>query len=156
MQSAARRLEADPMGTMTGKELRQALTDLHLTQKQFARLIEVTERCVSLWTTETRKVPGSVRAYLELAIEKKNRSAEQTPEKTLAEFIEFANSVLGPIGTPRDIEPGGITLPWRMKPRTVKRLASFDHTSTDARLWAQMFADIFTEVPGAAADAGYR
>jgi hypothetical protein len=47
-------------------ELRSLLTDLDLTQVDFARLVDVTPRAVNLWAMEARAIPGPVAAYCRL------------------------------------------------------------------------------------------
>jgi hypothetical protein len=49
---------------MTRNDLKQALTELNLTQADFARLINVTPRAVALWMANDRAVPGPVESYL--------------------------------------------------------------------------------------------
>ncbi|MFA6020583.1 MAG: helix-turn-helix transcriptional regulator [Rhodospirillales bacterium] len=51
---------------MNASDLRNALLELGLGQAQFARLIEVTPRAVSLWLAGEREIPGPVEAYLNL------------------------------------------------------------------------------------------
>jgi hypothetical protein len=51
---------------MTSLELRAALTELELTQADFARLLGVTSRAVALWAANERAVPGPVEGYLRL------------------------------------------------------------------------------------------
>jgi transcriptional regulator with XRE-family HTH domain len=51
---------------MNASELRNALMELGLGQAQFARLVEVTPRAVSLWLAGEREIPGPVEAYLNL------------------------------------------------------------------------------------------
>lgn len=45
-----------------------ARSDLGLSQVDFARLIEVTPRAVSLWMVGERAVPGPVKAYARLLL----------------------------------------------------------------------------------------
>jgi hypothetical protein len=47
-----------------GSGFRAILTELGLTQADFARLIGVTPRAVALWTADERQIPGPVEAYL--------------------------------------------------------------------------------------------
>jgi transcriptional regulator with XRE-family HTH domain len=51
---------------MTSLELRAVLTELELTQADFARLLGVTSRAVALWAANERAVPGPVEGYLRL------------------------------------------------------------------------------------------
>jgi transcriptional regulator with XRE-family HTH domain len=51
---------------MTSLELRAVLTELDLTQAEFARLLGVTSRAVALWAANERAVPGPVEGYLRL------------------------------------------------------------------------------------------
>jgi hypothetical protein len=51
---------------MHGGDLKAILTDLRLTQADFARLIEVTPRAVALWMADERQIPGPAEAYLRL------------------------------------------------------------------------------------------
>jgi hypothetical protein len=51
---------------MTGNDLRAILTELGVTQADFARLIGVTPRAVALWMTEERSIAGPAEAYLRL------------------------------------------------------------------------------------------
>jgi hypothetical protein len=51
---------------MNQDALRIALTDLELSQADFARLIEVTPRAITLWLSGERAVPGPVKGYLRL------------------------------------------------------------------------------------------
>jgi hypothetical protein len=51
---------------MSFDALRIALADLALTQVDFARLLEVTPRAVTLWLSGERAVPGPVKGYLRL------------------------------------------------------------------------------------------
>jgi DNA-binding transcriptional regulator YiaG len=52
--------------SMTSLELRAVLTDLDITQADFARLLGVTSRAVALWAANERAVPGPVEGYLRL------------------------------------------------------------------------------------------
>jgi|SRR5271163_1777543 len=51
---------------MIGDHLRKVLTEFGITQADFARLIGVTPRAVTLWMTGERPVPGPVDGYLRL------------------------------------------------------------------------------------------
>jgi hypothetical protein len=51
---------------MHGGDLKAILTDLRLTQADFARLIEVPPRAVALWMADERQIPGPAEAYLRL------------------------------------------------------------------------------------------
>jgi hypothetical protein len=51
---------------MNNLELRAALTELELTQADFARLLGVTSRAVALWAANERAIPGPVEGYLRL------------------------------------------------------------------------------------------
>ena len=51
---------------MTGDDLRTILTELAITQADFARLIGVTPRAVTLWMAEERSIPGPAEAYVRL------------------------------------------------------------------------------------------
>lgn len=46
--------------------IKESLERLRISQTDFARLLEVTTRSVSLWATEQIEIPGPVRAYLRL------------------------------------------------------------------------------------------
>ncbi len=50
--------------TMTSDELKAALAELGITQADFARLIGVTSRAITLWVAEQRSIPGPAEAYL--------------------------------------------------------------------------------------------
>jgi hypothetical protein len=50
--------------TMTSDELEAALAELGITQADFARLIGVTSRAITLWVAEQRSIPGPAEAYL--------------------------------------------------------------------------------------------
>jgi hypothetical protein len=52
--------------TMTASELKSALDGLGISQVEFARLIDVTPRAVSLWLAEDREFSGPAAAYLRL------------------------------------------------------------------------------------------
>ena len=54
------------MFSVTAGELRQFLSEVEITQAEFARLIAVTSRAVSLWLSGERPIPGPVEAYLRL------------------------------------------------------------------------------------------
>lgn len=49
---------------MINDELRAFLTELNLTQVDFARLVEVTPRAVTLWLSGERAIPGPAVAYV--------------------------------------------------------------------------------------------
>jgi hypothetical protein len=49
---------------MTGEKLKELLAEIGLSQSDFARLIGVTSRAVSLWTSEERAIAGPAEAYL--------------------------------------------------------------------------------------------
>ena len=49
---------------MTSNELRAVLAELGITQTDFARLIGVTARAVTLWMSDERPIPGPVIAYV--------------------------------------------------------------------------------------------
>jgi transcriptional regulator with XRE-family HTH domain len=51
---------------MTSSELRLILGEIGLSQAEFARLIGVTARAVTLWVTEERAIPGPAEAYVRL------------------------------------------------------------------------------------------
>lgn len=53
---------------MGGADLKSRLAELGITQTEFARLIGVTPRAVTLWVTEERAIPGSADAYLRLLL----------------------------------------------------------------------------------------
>src|ERR1700741_1487993 len=48
---------------MAGEELRAFLSEFQITQAQFANLVGVTSRAVTLWVTEERSIPGPAEAY---------------------------------------------------------------------------------------------
>jgi hypothetical protein len=50
--------------TMKSDELEAALAELGITQADFARLIGVTSRAITLWVAEQRSIPGPAEAYL--------------------------------------------------------------------------------------------
>lgn len=49
---------------MTSGELAAVLADLGITQADFARLVGVTSRAITLWVAEQRSIPGPAEAYL--------------------------------------------------------------------------------------------
>ena len=49
---------------MTSNDLRSILIELRITQADFARLIGVTARAVTLWMSDERPIPGPVIAYV--------------------------------------------------------------------------------------------
>jgi hypothetical protein len=49
---------------MQATELKSLVVELGLTQADFARLVGVTSRAVTLWMTDERTIPGPVEAYL--------------------------------------------------------------------------------------------
>jgi hypothetical protein len=49
-------------------ELRTILNDIGISQAEFARLINVTPRAVSLWMVGSRAIPGAVEAYARLLL----------------------------------------------------------------------------------------
>ena len=51
---------------MNPADLRSALGALSLPQSDFAQLVDVTPRDVSLWLSGERSIPGPVTAYLRL------------------------------------------------------------------------------------------
>lgn len=51
---------------MIGDDLKTVLTELGITQADFARLIGVTARAVTLWISGDRPIPGPVDGYLRL------------------------------------------------------------------------------------------
>jgi hypothetical protein len=51
---------------VTGDDLKAALTELGITQADFARLIGVTPRAVALWMAGDRAIPGPADGYLRL------------------------------------------------------------------------------------------
>jgi hypothetical protein len=51
---------------MTGDNLKTILTELGIPQADFARLIGVTARAVTLWASGERPIPGPVEGYLRL------------------------------------------------------------------------------------------
>jgi transcriptional regulator with XRE-family HTH domain len=53
---------------MKSEDLKQALVNLRLSQADFARLVGLTPRAVSLWMAEGKEVPGPVSAYAELLV----------------------------------------------------------------------------------------
>lgn len=52
--------------TVTGDDLRAILVDLGVSQADFARLLDITPRAVSLWVAGERAIPGPANAYLRL------------------------------------------------------------------------------------------
>lgn len=51
---------------MTSGDLRTYLTELGITQADYARLIGITPRAVALWVADERAIPGPAGAYLRL------------------------------------------------------------------------------------------
>ncbi|TPI31022.1 hypothetical protein FJW08_12970 [Mesorhizobium sp. B3-2-1] len=51
---------------MKQADLKTILSDLELSQADFARLIDVTPRAISLWLAGERAIPGPVESYLRL------------------------------------------------------------------------------------------
>lgn len=51
---------------MTGNDLKAILMELGISQADFARLIGVTPRAVTLWMADERAIPGPADAYLRL------------------------------------------------------------------------------------------
>ncbi|WP_448112570.1 helix-turn-helix domain-containing protein [Mesorhizobium amorphae] len=51
---------------MNGSELRDVISDLKLSQAEFARLLGVSIGAVSQWLSEARGIPGPVEAYVRL------------------------------------------------------------------------------------------
>src|ERR1700674_1457670 len=51
---------------MTSDDLRSLLMEFGLTQADFARLIGVTLRAVTLWVADERAIPGPAEAYVRL------------------------------------------------------------------------------------------
>ena len=49
---------------MRASELKEILAEVGITQADFAQLIGITARAVSLWATEQRPIPGPTDAYL--------------------------------------------------------------------------------------------
>ena len=49
---------------MAGDDLKAVLGELQITQADFARLIGVTSRAVTLWVSDQRQIPGPALAYL--------------------------------------------------------------------------------------------
>ena len=49
---------------MTPDQFTEMLNRLHLSQVQLARQIKATPRAVNYWAAGSRKIPGSVEAYL--------------------------------------------------------------------------------------------
>jgi len=56
---------------MTSKELRAALDDLEMDQRQAAGYLRVTEGAVSRWVNGERAIPGPIIKLLEMALEQK-------------------------------------------------------------------------------------
>src|SRR6186713_450742 len=52
------------MFVMTPAELRAFLTEMHLSQADFARLVDVTPRAVTLWMSGERAISGPAAAYV--------------------------------------------------------------------------------------------
>ena len=51
---------------MTSDELKLVLQEIDVSQANFARLVGVTSRAVSLWSNDARAIPGPAEAYLRL------------------------------------------------------------------------------------------
>ncbi len=51
---------------MNSNDLKSILGELELSQADFARLVGVTSRAVTLWIADERAIPGSVEGYLRL------------------------------------------------------------------------------------------
>jgi hypothetical protein len=51
---------------MTGENLKSVLRELEITQADFARLVGVTSRAVTLWGAGERPIPGPVEGYIRL------------------------------------------------------------------------------------------
>src|SRR5215831_13944269 len=51
---------------MNSNDLKEILTELGITQADFARLIGVTPRAVTLWMADERAIPGPAEAYIRL------------------------------------------------------------------------------------------
>lgn len=54
--------------SMSPSELRSALQSLGLSQAEFAKLVGVTPRAVSLWLSNEREIPGPLAAYARLLL----------------------------------------------------------------------------------------
>jgi helix-turn-helix protein len=52
--------------TMTSGDLKAILTELEITQADFARLLGITPRAIALWIADERTIPGPAEAYLRL------------------------------------------------------------------------------------------
>ena len=66
---------------MNSLELRAALSELELTQANFARLLGVTSRAVALWAANERTIPGPVEGYLRLV---RNTAGASAADRTYA------------------------------------------------------------------------
>ena len=53
---------------MDGNELRAVLTELGITQADFARLVGVTPRAITLWVSNERAISGPAEVYLRLLL----------------------------------------------------------------------------------------
>ena len=51
---------------MTAAEMVSALSDMGISQTEFARLVSATPKAVNNWCTGKRRVPGAASAYLHL------------------------------------------------------------------------------------------
>ena len=51
---------------MTSSDLKAILTELELTQADFARLLGITPRAIALWIADERTIPGPAESYLRL------------------------------------------------------------------------------------------
>lgn len=51
------------IGVMTAADLRSFLLEARLSQAEFAKLVDVTPRAISMWLSDERKIPGPVDAY---------------------------------------------------------------------------------------------
>jgi DNA-binding transcriptional regulator YiaG len=56
------------MSVDTPYKLKSSLNELGITQEDFARLVGVTGRAVSLWMTKKRRIPGPIQAYMQLLL----------------------------------------------------------------------------------------
>lgn len=65
------------LGFMTSEELRAALKELGISQRQLAREINMDPSSVNRWAMETAEIPGAAVAYIRLKLDIK-RAMDRT------------------------------------------------------------------------------
>ncbi|GGF93448.1 hypothetical protein GCM10010924_21910 [Rhizobium wenxiniae] len=78
---------------MTSNDLRAAITELGLTQSEFARLLNVSNGAVAQWLSEARAIPGPAIAYVSLLMRSPSSLRQQEVNNVRKGTLQMRNGM---------------------------------------------------------------